>query len=657
MPEAARSPAFLLTMAAESAAPAMVGCDEAFSFAGKAPVLDKAHEYFGPRIVAQWLIWLGAQRPEEQRAAIEALAKLIAPEARREATAAIRRLIPFANPSDEAILIDYLTMLPGRVKLSLLPDSQTGQRTLPPDWCLKSEQTLLDLLAPGSQARNRSNFSFAPANPPATSVAGGGTSRFDPSGPSSVSGSKSRLPIPSPAQIREKKSEDGRSREASSRDSARQAAEASKVLESPAAREPEVPVYDPPPTPIPGSLALFGFFLSPDTADKNRRARQRMLQNRLERGRPSREAAAQKRMSELNRLKNSLTFQIEDEDWKAAHRTIAAMLAINPKDPDALDTRAFIEEQLATGAPTDEIRVFAEHRAWVNCAAFLPDGKRVLTASGGLRTGKHLKEDADRSMRLWDPATGQTLQHFAGLTFIVNCFAITPDGSRVLVGSREGDVYLWDVDTGKIVRRFESAMKMVCSLAVSPDGKTAISGSDDKYLRTWDMSTGRRTNSIRGHNKGITCVMYSQDGRHALTGSMDRTIKLWDIQNARVIRSFEGHTKSILSLALSPDRRFLLSGSSGSSIRMWDAERGKIVRRLDGHTDQVHSLAISPNGKLALSGSTDGTARLWDIEKGEQIHCYNGHSDEVRCVLFSPDGTMALSASRDTTVRLWRVPQ
>src|SRR5262245_24790346 len=321
MPETARSPAFLLTMAAESAAPAMPGCAEAFNFAGKAPTLDKAHEIFGPRIVAQWLVWLGSQTPEEQRAAIESLARLLAPEARREATSAIRRLIPFANPSDEAILIDYLTMLPGRVKLSLLPDAQTGQRILPPDWSLKSEQTLLDLLAPGS--RSRASFVSAPANPAAASVTG--SNRFDPAGPlagptspsspsssgspGSSSGSKSRIPIPK-LPAREMKKENV----APARESALQTA-------LPAA-DPEVAFYDPPPTPIPGSLAAFGFFLNPENAEKNRRARQRMMQNRLERGRPSREAAAQKKMSELNRLKNSLTLQIEDEDWKAAHRTV-----------------------------------------------------------------------------------------------------------------------------------------------------------------------------------------------------------------------------------------------------------------------------------------------------------------------------------------------
>jgi WD40 repeat protein len=650
MAEGARSPAFLLTMAAESAVPAMAGCAEAFQYTGKGPTLDKANDYFAPRIVAQWFVWLGSQPPEEQRAAIEDLACLQAPDARREATRAIRRLIPFANPLDEAILIDYLTVLPGRVKLSLLPDYQTGHRVLPPDWTLKNEQTLLDLLAPGSSARGRSQYGSKPAG--SVDLLGASASKSGPPIPEKSEDRGSRLEdrkSSPPATV------DARSSSLNPRPPARETALPAAVVEMPQS-SPEAEFYDPPPTPIPGSLASFGFFLTPEINEKNRRARQRMLHNRLEKGRPSREAAAQKKRSELDRFKNTLALQVEEEDWKAAHRTVASMLAINPQDPDALDTRAFIEEQLAAGAPTDDVLTFAEHKAWVNCAAFLPDGRRILTASGGLRDGKYLKEDADRSMRLWDPVTGQTLQHFAGLTFIVNCLAITPDGSRVLVGSREGDVYLWDVDTGKIVRRFESAMKMVCSLAVSPDGKNALSGSDDKFLRLWDMSTGRRINSLRGHNKGITSVVYSQDGKYALTGSMDRSLRLWDIQNARVIRSFEGHTKPVLSLALSPDRRFLLSGSSGSTIRMWDAERGKIVRRFEGHSDQVHSLAISPNGKFALSGSSDGTARLWNIEEGQQIRCYTGHTDEVRCVLFSPDGTLALTASRDTTVRLWRVP-
>src|SRR5207253_111503 len=119
--------------------------------------------------------------PEEQRLAIEDLASVLAPEARREATSAVRRVIPFANPLDEAILVDYLTVLPGRVKLSLIPDAQTGRRVLPADWTLESEQTLFALLAPpGPLGRRAQSTPMPPSEMNSLSQ----------------SGSKLRLPVP-----------------------------------------------------------------------------------------------------------------------------------------------------------------------------------------------------------------------------------------------------------------------------------------------------------------------------------------------------------------------------------------------------------------------------------------------------------------------------
>ena len=100
-----------------------------------------------------------------------------------------------------------------------------------------------------------------------------------------------------------------------------------------------------------------------------------------------------------------------------------------------------------------EVRTVYGHLGWVNCAAFFSDGRRVFTASGGIRIGEELKEDAtrtewtgteavtggiikedvDRSMRIWDVHTGQMVRHLAGLTIIVNCLALSPDGLRILV--------------------------------------------------------------------------------------------------------------------------------------------------------------------------------------------------------------------------------
>jgi hypothetical protein len=678
MAEPDRSALFLLNLAAKGAATLLNGCAELLSAGGKGHLLEKANEYFGPTVVSQWSAWLRGQSPEQQREAIENLATVLAPEARREITATIRRLVPLAKPQDEAILIEYLTFIPGRVKLALVSESNSARRKLPVHWQLESDQSLAELLAMGGHGnRSASPASLAPAPD---------------------SGPKSNLPMPSPlAFLREGPSSGVPTSKAStpSRQSpthplaSAERAEAGARESRPAgpqavlassAASPKTAVLTPeekrapasPPSPPENNAPL-------SMAEMNRRAKAQMAKKRKDTGRRSREVVDNRRVAEVEQMKTALALQVERNGWKEALATIAALLKINPRDADALETRDFIKEQMAQGSEdvNAEVREFTDHQAWVNCAAFFPDGRRVLTVSGGLRIGGkpkqgstkgawtgtaqtssgRMKEDADRSMRIWDYLTGEVIRHFSGLTLIVNCVALTPDGLRILGGGRDGDMYLWDADTGKIARRFETAMRFVTSVAMSPDGKRALSGSDDKCLRLWDVTTGRRLNSFVGHAKPISSVVYSKDGKRALTGSMDKTLRLWDIETGQELRVYKGHSKAVLCVALSPDNRRALSGGTGSSIRLWDVQTGNGVHRLDGHTDAVHCLAFSPDGRWGLSGSSDHTVRLWEIETGKEVRRFQGHTDDVRCVLFSPDGNLALSASRDTTVRLWRVPK
>ncbi len=668
MADPTRSVSLLLSLAAEGAATLLNGCAELLSAGGRAHLLEKANDYFGPKVVTQWSAFLRCQSPDQQRAAIEDLAGLLATEARRESTAAIRRLVPLAKPQDEAILIEYLTVLPGRVKLALVPESNSGRRKLPVHWTLESDQDLAGLLGlsrkkPPADAGSR----LEPAN---------GADSFSETGP------KSTLPMPSPLAPSRKTPSPGvptstpavRSERASSLaprvgidqsvTPTRSASEAMRKSRSAEKRQ-QIREGEAPTEPIegasrqgtPASAASSTQLL--DVAEMNRRAKAQMAKKRKEIGRASREMLDNRRHAQVEQMKVALALQVERNGWKEALGTIEALLRINPRDPEALETRAFIQGQMNKGTEdsSHELRKFTDHRAWVNCGAFLPDGRHVLTASGGFRIGGHLKEDADRSMRIWNIQTGEVLHHFSGLTMIINSLALMPDGHQVLVGGRDGVMYLWDIESGKIVRRFETAMKLVCSLALSPDGKMALTGSDDKYLRIWDVSTGRRLNSYRGHSKPISSVTYSRDGRLALTGSMDKTLRLWDPRTGKELRVFSGHSKSVLAVALSPDSRLAMSGSSGSTVRLWDVQTGKIVRRFEGHTDPVHSVAISADGRWGLSGSTDKTVRLWEIETGKEVGRFVGHTDDVRFVLFSPDGKLALSASRDMTARLWRVPE
>jgi WD40 repeat protein len=312
------------------------------------------------------------------------------------------------------------------------------------------------------------------------------------------------------------------------------------------------------------------------------------------------------------------------------------------------------------GEKVGEVRRFVGHDGTVRAVAYSPDGRYVLSGSGW--------PAGDKTIRLWEVATGKEVRRFEGHTDQVISVALSADGRRALSASGDGTVRLWDVSTGKGIRRFEGHKGGVIAVAFSPDGRRALSGSFDKTVRLWDVETGQEVHKFEGHNGWVYSVAFSPDGRRAATASADKTIRLWEVETGKELHTFTGHTNLAQSVAYSPDGRFLLSGGSDKTVRLWEVETGKELYSSEGHKEAITSVAFSPDGRRALSGSWDRTVRLWDVETGTELHCFSGHHDAVWGVAFSPDGRYALSGSggsyrdgqwsagRDWTLRLWRLP-
>ena len=73
--------------------------------------------------------------------------------------------------------------------------------------------------------------------------------------------------------------------------------------------------------------------------------------------------------------------------------------------------------------------------------------------------------------------------HRGGVTGV----AFTPDGARVVSGSMDRTLRLWDVATGQLRHCFDGHTDVVTSVAVSPDGRLAVSGSADRTVRLWRL--------------------------------------------------------------------------------------------------------------------------------------------------------------------------
>lgn len=269
----------------------------------------------------------------------------------------------------------------------------------------------------------------------------------------------------------------------------------------------------------------------------------------------------------------------------------------------------------------------------------------------------------DRTVRIWDLATGAVLRTLTGHSEGINQAAWSPDREMIATASFDRTIKIWDVQSGGLLRTLLGHEDDVPGLDWSPDGALLASASMDRTVRLWDPHTGSELRKVGlAHRGGTFRVRWSpRDGRLATCGG-DRTIHVWDATLAPV-SSLKGHTGAVIDITWSPDGTILASASRDDSVGIWRLDGAPpaathLDRQLMGHTDDVRGVSFSHDGRLLASNSMDGRVCLWRTDTWTNATELEEPPSSFwpPNLAFHPEkAILATLGGRDRDVRVWDV--
>lgn len=300
-------------------------------------------------------------------------------------------------------------------------------------------------------------------------------------------------------------------------------------------------------------------------------------------------------------------------------------------------------------APWKMYRVLSGHLGWVKSVAVDPSNEWFATGS------------ADRTIKIWDLASGQLKLTLTGHIEQVTGLAISPRHPYMFSCGMDKTVRCWDLEQNKVIRYYHGHLSGVYSLALHPKLDLLMSGGRDSVCRVWDIRTKTQIHCLTGHDNTVCSVLAQASDPQVITGSHDSTIRLWDLRKGRTMSTLTFHKKSVRAMVMHPTE-YAFGSASADNLKKFKLPEGEFLHNmLQQPRTIVQCMALNEDGVL-VSGGDNGSIWFWDWKSG---HCYQQDETIVQpgsleseagilAMSFDVTGSRLITCEADKTVKMWK---
>jgi multidrug resistance efflux pump len=335
------------------------------------------------------------------------------------------------------------------------------------------------------------------------------------------------------------------------------------------------------------------------------------------------------------------------------------------------------------------------HTQEVTCVAVGREPKKLI-----------LSGSEDRSLRIWDSASGQELGAFVHPTAVrsVACTGEKASHNLALVGTADGTVRVFDLDkldsfqftddswapllAAKVPEAVVAKLKVlkykeferpafVAELAKILDKET-LDKFQSEMLKRAEVKCWKDCG--QAHQSSVTSVAFSPDGKFCLTAGEDRLVVVWRVRSPETgaidpkqIHTLPAaHRSAVTSVQFipppigasdkvgAPGVQFLTVGQDQTAL-VWTMEEEKepvVTMEFDQRSDAVP--VLSTDGQRVLIDQA-GELRLRSLKDRTRIEGRlrnpPGTAGFTTLALFAPDGnTILTNIASEGRVQLWRKP-